>query len=260
MPPSQAEEAIRHSRVDPLPTPPLAAPGGSWSHATSRLDRIVIVLTIGLALVTLWFASAPVLSTGRYYLLAVLWPLTAIAWAVALVGSVQRSASVVTGAALLVGASVTFGGSVPFVLMVLHGPGVAVAALAAGIGLLALILVLERRRRIAWLVAPVIVLATLALEASGLPRAARFAFAEPALTTHAIDLLGQAGAPDRVSGRVNVGGIGVGRPRLRDGCAVFVTAHVGVLGDSPAGIAYCPTGPTSNPTHYEQFSGHWYRW
>jgi len=213
---------------------------------------------MGLAAVTIWFASAPVTGTGAFYLLAFIWPVIAIAWAASLVATVQRGASRIAATVLAVGAVVGIGGPVPIVLMVVFGSGVAIAALLAAVGLFGLILVIERPRRIVWVVAPAIVLATVGLTFSGVPRIVRFALAEPALTAYANDLL--AGTIEPVRGRVRVGSVTLRRARIRDGCAVFTTTSVGVLADSPAGIAYCPNGPSSTQTSFEPFSGNWYRW
>jgi hypothetical protein len=240
----------------------LSEPAGTtWSRSANRLDRVVIALTIVLAVVTLWFASGPVLSTARFYALAVLWPLMGMAWAISLMSSVQRGASLGAAIVLVFGAGATILGSVPFVLIVLFGAGAVVAALVAGLGLLGLILVLERPRRIAWLIAPAIVLATLGLAFSGAPRLARFALAEPALTPFASEVLeGATGAEPSARRGVWVGPIRVRRVFVRDGCAYLVTASVGVLADSPGGLAYCPNGPPAARFSYAPVSGDWYRW
>lgn len=235
--------------------------GTTWSRSSSRLDRRVIALTVVLAIVTLWFASGPVLSTARFYALAVLWPLGGIAWAVSLIGSVQRGVSLGAAIVLLFGAGATIFGWTPFVLVLLFGAGAGVAALVVGLGLLGLILLLERPRRIAWVVAPAIVLATVGLAFSGAPRLARFALSEPALAEFAAELLEPAsGASPGERRGVWLGAIRVRRAFVRDGCAHLVTASVGVLADSPAGLAYCPNGPPVARFPYEPVSGQWYRW
>ena len=235
--------------------------GTTWSRYSSRLDRRVMALTIVLAIVTLWFASGPVLSTYRFYLLALLWPLAGIAWAVSLIGSVQRGASLGAAIVLLFGAGTTILGWTPFVLILLFGAGAAVGALVVGLGLLGLILILERPRRIAWVVAPAIVLATLGLAFSGVPRLARFAISEPALTAYAAELLEPTSrATARERRGVWLGGLRVRRAFVREGCAFLVTASVGVLADSPAGLAYCPNGPPAARFPSEPVFGHWYHW
>jgi hypothetical protein len=260
-PPSQAEGAVRLPRVDAFLAALDEPAGTTWSRYSNRLDRLVIAITIGLAMLTLWFASAPVVSTARFSVLAVLWPLTGIAWAISLIGSVQRGPSLGAAILLLFGAGATIFGSTPMVLILLFGAGAAVAGLVAGLGLFGLILVLERPRRIAWVVAPAIVLTTVGLAFSGVPRVARFALAEPALTAFAVDLLeGTSGAAPGERRGVWVGVLRVRRVFVRDGCAHLVTANVGILGDSPAGLAYCPNGPSGGRFPSEPFSGHWYRW
>ena len=235
--------------------------GITWSRSSSRLDRRVIALTIVLAIVTLWFASGPVLSTYRFYVLALLWPLAGIAWAVSLIGAVQRGASLGAAIVLLFGAGATIFGWTPIVLIVLFGAGAAVAALVVGLGLLGLILMLERPRRLAWVIAPAIVLVTVGVAVSGAPRLARFALSEPALTAFAGELLEPTSdaTPGERRG-VWLGAIRVRRAFVRDGCAYLVTASVGVLADSPAGLAYCPNGPPAARFPYEPVSGQWYRW
>jgi hypothetical protein len=149
-------------------------------------------------------------------------------------------------------------GILPLTIIWIYGLAAAVPILVLALAVFGLILALERPRRMVWLVAPAIVLSTFGLALSGLPRLARFKLAEPALTTYAAELLDQTRLERGERGRATVGGLRVRRTIIRDGCVHLVTASVGILGDVPAGLAFCPAGPIG--TRYELLSGAWYRW
>jgi hypothetical protein len=40
----------------------------------------------------------------------------------------------------------------------------------------------------------------------------------------------------------------------------LTTAEVGILGDAPAGLAYCPAGSPDNGQRYVPISGNWFQW
>jgi len=245
-------------------TPALAPTSGtSWSRTAGRFDLIVVAAAICWSILTLWFATAPILGTRRLFIFGAVGLLVGIAWAGSLVFAVQRSASLVVGLIGLTGGVALLTVLMPVTLLTVSFLELwaAVGAIAVALLLFGLILMLERPRRIVWFIVPAITLSTIGLALSGLPRLARFAMAEPALTTYAVQVLERPStAGPNVRALVTVGGIRVRSAAVRDGCARLVTAHVGTFGGRPAGLAYCPTGPASSRVTYEPLSGSWYRW
>ena len=243
------------TEAQPSTTPPF------WSHAVGRVDLLVIAATIACALLTLWFASAPVTGTKRLMLLAILWPPVGVAWAFSVARAATHEASRLSAILLLVGFAATFLGFLPAAVTFVVGPGPAVIAVLLALALFAVILALERPRRIAWLVAPAIVLSSTGLAISEVPRSVRFTAAEPELTRFAMQTLDSASGDGAVAMEpASISGVEVRRAFVRGGCVHLVTAQVGFLGSGPAGLAYCPNGPATGPREYDPMSGSWYRW
>jgi hypothetical protein len=134
---------------------------------------LVIIAAVGLGAWTLWMSAVPVWEFLMFGAAALLWPITGVVWAIT---AVRASTNDTTRFLFLFA---------PVLLVVLGGPWPVLLGLVSAVGTFALALALERRPRIVWLVAPAIVVATIALAVSGLPAKARFAAAEPGLTTFA---------------------------------------------------------------------------
>jgi hypothetical protein len=226
---------------------------------------LVIIAAVGLGAWTLWMSAVPVWEFLMFGAAALLWPITGLVWAITAVRASTNDTTRFLFLLLAVASGVSLGGIAPVLLVVLGGPWPVLLGLVAAVGTFALALALERRPRIVWLVAPAIVVATIALAVSGLPAKARFAAAEPGLTTFAHRVLeGEIPADEDYWEEVQlIGTYEVYFTDLRDGCVRLATAFVGILGDVPAGLAYCPNGvpvTTGFGATYEPFSGVWYRW
>lgn len=232
-----------------------------WSGPVGQLDWYVIGPTVATAALTLWFSSAPFIGTGERLLLAILWPSLGVVWSVALFRSVRRRWSRVAAGLLALGAGITFAGIIPTVATIVVGPWLPVIALAVALGLFALVVILESPLRLAWLVAPAIVLTTIGLAASGLPRLARFATDEPALTAFAATIgPGEIAIEAWEDPPVDVGSLRIEMAHHSDQCVFLGTTWVGPLGDVAAGLASCPVGPPQHRGVFEHISGSWYRW
>ncbi len=230
-------------------------------------DIFIVALTIGMAALTLWLASAPIAHFFDFVILGFIWVPIGAVWALSLF--VVRRPTWVLGAlvVLLLGVCSTIlgvralGGLVTTGLIALIG--VAGVLLVVSI-VLGRAILLDRPHRIVWLVAPVIVLATAGLSVSGLPRLARFALAEPALRAYAKDVFDQPTVefPDETQ-PIGVGGLTIDWSAAQGGCAHLVTTYLGILGEYPAGLAYCPSGlpPVDGRAgDYDPFNGPWYLW
>ena len=129
---------------------------------------------------------------------------------------------------LLVGAV----GSIPFfgfsfLLLAFFGVVGLAAAVLVGLALLAGIVLLSRPRRVAWLVAPAIVLVMFAVIATGVPRLTRLAVAEPALTSFAQSLQQGQGSPlpAYFDDGLSVGSIPIYAAYNSSGGLLFVTGY-----------------------------------
>lgn len=232
-----------------------------WLGQVGRRDRYLIAASVAVAALTLWFSSAPFIGTGERLLLAILWPPLGVAWSVTLFQSVRRGWSRVAAGLLALGAGITFAGIIPTVATLVVGPWLPVMALAAALGLLGLVIILESPLRLARLVPPAIVLTTIGFAASGLPRLARFAMDEAALTAFATSIgPGETAIEAWEDAPVGVGSLQIEEAQHTDGCVFLGTTWVGPLGDVPAGLASCPVGPPQHRGVFEHLSGSWYRW
>jgi hypothetical protein len=234
-----------------------------WSRRISTVDWVIIAVTAVLAALTLYAASYPVVGSDAFLLLNLAWSLPAIALSLSLLGSAEDMIARAAAAALLVGsvASVAFLGFSLFVLILFGSIGIAAAA-ALAIALFAVVVVRSPNRCIAWLVAPSIVLVTLALLITGLPRMTRLWLAEPALTAYAeqIEGGGMVELPAYFDEPVSVGGIPIYEIYVEGGHLHFVTDYVGILADDGAGLAYLPSGAPEADPPYDHLPGPWYRW
>lgn len=240
---------------------------GTWTRRARPVDLAVVALTLAMSALTIWIASAPIAHLFDFLILGFVWLPIGAVWALSLI--VVRRPTLVLGALLLlvlVAFSVLFGvgavgGAVTTGLLALVGLGgvLLVVRLVFGRAIL-----LDRPHRVVWLVAPAIVLLTVALAASGVARLARFTLAEPALRAYATEVLQRPAVrhPEETGG-ATIWGLTIDWSAARGGCAHLVTTHVGLLGEYPAGLAYCPSGPPRQDEatgDYEPFQGPWYRW
>ena len=131
-----------------------------------------------------------------------------------------------------------------------------------GVALLAGIVVSLAPRRLAWLVAPAIVLVMFAVIATGVPRLTRLAVAEPELTSFAQSLQQRQGSslPAYFDAGLSVGSITIYAAYNESGGVLLVTGYVGMLDDYEAGLAYFPDGASVDGSRYEHLLGNWYRW
>ena len=236
-----------------------------WSREAGPLDLLAIIAAAGLAPWTVWTAAVPVPEFFMFGAAAFLWPTTGVVWAIAALRAATNDTSRMLFLVLAISAGLTLGGVAPLLLAVLAGPVPIIVAFVAALAAFALALSLEPHRRIAWLVGPAIVLATIGLAVSGLPALARFAASEPALTRYAQQVLGSElpADDDYWDDPRQIGSYEVYFTDVRGGCVRLATAFVGILGDVPAGLAYCPNAApvsTGFGATYEPFSGSWYRW
>ncbi len=233
---------------------------GWWSRQADTLDWLLILATICLAVATLWVTGVPFPGFFDSYPLPFLWPLVGAAWSLVLMRRARDRAARFAAGILLLGAVATTGGAFPFIAYFVYGEGPLLIALLIVLGLLTFVLVRERPIRIVWLVAPAIVLAMMGVGLSGAPAALRFAYAKPALTAYAEQVMrGDAVERPSEGHRISVGSINIDEVQAGRGCVHLTTAFVG-FDDDPAGIAYCPSGPPSTGDRYEQLSAPWYRW
>lgn len=132
----------------------------------------------------------------------------------------------------------------------------------AALGLFGVVIVRAEERRRAWLVAPTIVLLTLALLYTELPRLVRMSIAEPELMHYAqqVERGEPVAIPEYGDDAISIGTIPIYEVYRDDGHLRLVTGHVGILADDGAGLAYLPSGPPSGDGRYEHLLGPWYRW
>jgi hypothetical protein len=225
------------------------------------IDVAIIALTIVMAAVTIWTASTPIAHVFDFLILGILWLPIGAVWALSLIVSSRPNLALIGVVAivlLLLAAGSFVQGMGPLSTLVMTG------VIASGAAVVVADVVRKRLMPLVVLIAPAIVLVTVGLILSGIPKAVRFAVAEPALRAYAMDLFEQPRVelPDEAV-PVSVGGFTVDWSVARGGCAHLVTTYVGILGEYPAGIAYCPSGPPGDDSgvgDYEAFSGTWYRW
>lgn len=234
---------------------------GVWSSSVDRVDWAIVAVSLVLAIGTLYVFSVPVVGTGAMGLLSILWPATAVAWALALLGTLRTSIGRVAAALLALGFVASIGGIIPFFVALLIGPIGLITGGVLALGLFALILAREPSRRLAWLPAPTIVIATSALLLLGLPSLVRLALSEPDLTAFAQRIeRGESVAHVSPDAPILVGSIPILEVDADTDVVRFVTAYVGILGDYRAGLAYAPSGAPSGVGRYEHLMGPWYRW
>jgi hypothetical protein len=238
--------------------------GARWSAEVEALDLGVMVATLLLAGITLQAASDPVFGTDPFFLLMLGWPVAGVGWALTLLRRADDVVARAAGSLLLAGTVAAFGlFGVSFLFLAFGGRVALAGAAVVAAGLFAVVVARTRNRRLAWLVAPTVVLLTLGFVYTGLPRQARLWIANSALTTYAEQIRrGDAvvipRSPDQ---HVVVGTMPIYEVHEDEGELRFVTAYIGILGDDPAGLAYVPSGqPAAADLTYQHVLGPWYRW
>lgn len=232
-----------------------------WDKRIRGLDWSAIAPAFILAGLTLWAASYPIVDTLAWILGGFAWSVVAIVWSGVLLATVHDRASRAAAVLLLVGSIVANPLAAGFSMLFLGFTGAygLAAMVVAGLALLAVIVVRSRPRRLAWLVAPAIVLVMFGVLITGAPRLARLAVSEHELTNFAQSAI--AGElPAYYDEGVSVGGIPICAAYNDWGGLHLVTGYVGILDDDEAGLAYFPNGPPSNGLIYEHLLGPWYRW
>jgi hypothetical protein len=234
-----------------------------WDRSIRAGDWLAIGPTLFLAGLTVWAASYPIVDTGAWLFGGFAWSVVAIAWSAVLLATVNDGASRAAALILLVGSIVANPFAAGFSLLFLAFTGTLglAAMFLVGLGLLAVIIVRSRPPRLAWIVAPAIVLVMFVVLISGAPRLARLAWSEPALTSYAeAATTGQRALPAYYDDGLNLGAIPIYAAYNDWGGLHLVTGYVGMLDDDEAGLAYFPGGPPSNGLRYEHLLGAWYRW
>lgn len=243
-----------------MPSHPDSA-GPAWSRTATRWDWALLAVTIAMATYTIWVESVPVVDSPDGLLLGLVWPVIGLVWAIRLFESVRRRRSRVAAGLLALGAFATFGGVLIFVVDILFGDVAVLLAFAAGTLVFGFVLWSERPRRLSWLMAPAVVVVTLIAIGTGIPAAVRFSIGSSDLSAYAQSYLGVPPAtPPTPDQPVEVGSVRIYDVELYDGCVHLTTAYVGVLGDYPAGLAFCPSGAPANRLSYVQIQGEWFRW
>lgn len=234
-----------------------------WDKSVGPLDAVAIVLTALLAVVTLWVASYPIVDSSAWIFGGMAWSVVAITWAVSVVATATTRESRALALILLIGAvaSIPFAG-ISLLLVSAFGRIGLAGAVVLGLAILAGVVVLSTPRRVAWLVAPTIVLIMCAVLVVGVPRVARLALAESDLTSFAQSVQGDGTSlPAYFDAGISVGSIPIYAVYTASGGLLFVTGYVGMLDDDEAGLAYFPHGaPTDDGAQYDHLYGNWYRW
>lgn len=223
------------------------------------LDLATAVLTLVLAAATIYAASFPIVDTIFWILFALAWPFAALLWSMSLV---VPSTPVTTNPVFSVITAVLLALAVGSFL-VLGFFGLPVALLIASIALTVYAFADRRgRQRVGWLISPVLVIATIVLLFTGVPRLVRFHLTEPQLTAFAEQVMGGQALdlPWYGDQAISIGGISIYEADAKAGGIEFVTGYVGILGDAGAGLAYLPYGPPPNSDRYQHLDGPWYRW
>ena len=231
-------------------------------NRTGVIEWIAIGISAALACLTIYEASVPVPGTDSFNQLESLWPVAAIAWAVAIwEATPDRTARVAAGIVAVASIIdvVLLGFPLGFALLLIGPSGLAIACLLATAIFLVILRGADSRRRL-WFVPPAIVLSTLIVVYSGVPRGLRFAAAEPALSTFAEQVLRGDVSVDPYDDPVGVGSILIYQTVQRGNELLLVTAYIGIMGDDAAGLAYIPSGLPSGTGEYEHLQGPWYRW
>jgi len=234
-----------------------------WDKRIRGVDWLAVGPTIFLAGLTIWASSYPIVDTGAWLFGGFAWSVVAIIWCAVLLATVNDSGSRVAALILLVGAIVAnpFAAGLSLLFLLLTGAFGLAAIFLVGLALLAVIIVRSRPRRLAWLVAPAIVLVMFGVLISTSPRLARLALSEPALTSYAeAATTGQRALPAYYDDGLDLGAIPIYAAYNDWGGLHLVTGYVGILDDDEAGLAYFPGGPPSNGLRYEHLLGAWYRW
>lgn len=218
-----------------------------WSKRLALVDWLSIGAALAMAGITTLAISNPIVSTDIQLFLAIGWWMPAVMWSISLLsGAPIDRVHALAGTGLLV-AFAAFIPGLPFLLvaLTLFGYMTAMVALVAGLGLFAVVLVRARERRAAWLVAPAVVMTTLALGYAGLSRVVRVALGEASLNTYAIgiDRADLRAEPRYFDRPIHVGGLPIYEAYEEDGIVHFVTGYVGILSDDGAGIALIPGEP-----------------
>jgi hypothetical protein len=233
-------------------------------YGADVLDGLAIAASAALVVPTIWAASSPVPSVGDYPVLMVLWPLAAAIWAASILVRSDEPRVRGLGFVVIAGSIVAVGTlGLPFaVIAFLSGTIGLGLCLLVGIAVTAKILLPAGARRLRWFTAPLLVIATFAIVASGVPRAIRFATSEAALTAYAEQVRTgtQAEMPGDIGTSIQVGSIPIFHVETIDGDIHLTTAYVGILDDDPAGLAYVTGGTPSGPGIYEHIDGPWFLW
>jgi hypothetical protein len=228
------------------------------------LDALAIGATSALAAATVVVWSAPVTGFGDLAFIGFLWPFAAILWAASLLAGTRDRNLRLLAWIVIAGSIATVAtlGYPFFFIGVFVGPAGFVALFVSGLVLAGVALRRARPWRRSWIVAPVIVVATLALLMSGIPRSIRFAYAETALSAYARQLLSGEVTPPRSvdENPVTVGSIPIHEVTVEGGELHFITGYIGILDDDGAGLAYVPSGAPAGPGVYQHLQGPWYAW
>lgn len=231
------------------------AASSRWSTRVEWFDWVVLSATIMLALITIWVGSSIVRGAWDFVIVSFLWGAVGVAFALTLLmRTTDRLARFAVGV-LLVGPLVTVSLLGPVLFLIVSAWVVVGLLVVAPAGLL---LVRQRPIRVVWSVAPAIVVATVALVSSGVPRSARFAVAEAELTGY-VQSLDQGARSPSYDNPITVGGLPVYEVIREDGQVLLVMGFIGILDDDPAGLAFVPEGSPVG-VGWEHIRGPWYMW
>ncbi|MEP7379097.1 MAG: hypothetical protein ABI725_05980 [Chloroflexota bacterium] len=247
MPPQQADVSGRQM--------------GVWDKRIRGMDWLAIAPAIVLAGLTIWTASYPIVDTAAWLFGGFAWSIIGIIWSGVLLATVNDRGSRAAAVVLLGGAIVAnpFAAGFSLLFFAFTGTFGLAAVFLTGLALLGVIVVRSRPRRLAWIVAPAIVLVMFGVLMTNAPRLARLAMSEPALTNYA-ESARTGELPAYYDGGLNVGAIPIYAAYNEWGGLHLVTGYVGILDDDEAGIAYFPSGLPTNGIRYEHLLGPWYRW
>jgi hypothetical protein len=229
-----------------------------WSTRVEGFDWLVLGATVLLALATVWVGSSILPGMFDYVFVSVLWALVGAGWTGTLLSrTTDRVARLAVGT-LLVGTLITVLMLGPVTALIFTSGTEWVVIGLVVLALLTVFLARQRPIRLVWFVAPAIVLASIPLVLSGIPRSARFAAAEAELTT-CVQGLDPGARSTSYEDPIAVAGFSVYEIIRDRGQVLLVTDFVGMLADDPAGLAYVPEGHPVGVS-WDHISGPWYRW
>lgn len=140
-----------------------------WSFSFGVLDAVPVVLAILASLGALHALSLPLVedTPRNIFPLDWVWSFAGIAWAYSVYHDLQNDDATRYGRLLLAVAFVCLGAILPYAVLRYGGLLGAVALAAVVLALLGLVIVHEPQRKAAWLIVPLIALATVGLAAAG---------------------------------------------------------------------------------------------